>query len=953
MSFRYWRWVLIAAAVVVSLVLGFWLRSDSAEHRWAAIESALQRRGWSEAEPRLQAWLRRSPDDGKAWLRLGGVLGFEGREAQSLEAFEHIKPSDPEWLQAQMQIAEIWLNRRQLTRAEGVLRAASDRDTSAVEPRRRLVYVLTLSQRHDEARSLLWDLFRITHEPRQLATLVGLGATEADSRDLARELDVFVKAAPDDPWMRRAWGMMLSRIGKKSEARPYLETAAARFENDPIGRLALADCLVERGELEAAEKTLGAKPIRPDDLARWWLLRGEILAARGKMDEAIAAWRSSADAAPFDRSVLYRLGQALVRHGKAGDAKPYLDQVEILRVREVNLINALDRLVRGERTREVLEQLATLCRDAGRLTEARSWFEELVRLDPTNSQAQIAVARLASATEAPAPLPRLRSETAERPAIVANVAGESSSTVVFEDVAKRSGIDFQYDCASRGDMFLGDTMGGGVGLIDFDGDGWLDVYLVNGCPLPYDRKTPPQPNKLFRNRRDGTFEDVTARAGVGGRGYGMGCAVGDIDNDGHDDLFVTGLGSTVLYRNRGDGTFEDVTDRAGVGSALWTTAAGFGDLDGDGDLDLVAVTYVEADPVKASACLDANGKPIHCPPGRFPPQFDLLFRNNGDGTFTEVGHAAGLHIPGGDGLGLAIADLDSDGKLDIFVANDASPNFLFRNLGGLKFEEIGTQAGVAYDGNGRATASMGVVAEDLDGDGRIDLFHTNYINEPSTLLHNLGGGLFDDATARAGLDSTGRAFTGFGTVALDADNDGLLDLFVANGHVDDRPWINHPMAQFPHFFHGRLPGRFRLAPPSVSPYFSRPVVGRGVAAGDLDNDGRVDLVVVHRDQRVSLLHNTTPGGHWLGVRLKGTRSGKTPVGARVTCRVGKKTAVRWVTSGTSYLSSNDPRLWFGLGTNRLVDQIEVRWPSGTVQSWQGLEVDRIFEVIEGGNPTRR
>jgi tetratricopeptide (TPR) repeat protein len=950
MSIRSRRWALIAGVVVVLSGLGLWLRSDSSEHRWAAIESALQRQGWSEAEPRLQAWLRRSPDDGKAWLRLGGVLGFERREAESLEAFEHIKPSDPEWLSAQLQIAEIWLNRRQLTRAEGVLRAASDRVLWAVEPRRRLVYVLTLLQRHDEARTTLWELFRLTHDPRQLATLVGLVSTEADSRDLARELDDFVKVVPDDPWIRRAWGVMLNRIGKKAEALPYLETAAARFENDPIGRLALADCLVERGDLGAAEKTLGTKPTRPDDLARWWLLRGEILAARGKTDEAIACWRSSSEAAPFDRSVLYRLGQALVRYGKPDEAKPYLDQVEILRVREVNLINALDRLVRGERTQQTFEQLAVLCRDAGRLTEARSWFEEVVRLDPTNSQAQIALARLGSATEVPAPVPRLRTESAAPSVAVAAAPGDSTTPVRFEDVAKRAGLDFQYDCASRGDMFLGDTMGGGVGLIDFDGDGWLDVYLVNGCPLPYDRKAPPRPNKLFRNRRDGTFEDVTARAGVGGRGYGMGCAVGDIDNDGRDDLFVTGLGSTVLYRNRGDGTFEDVTERAGVGSAFWTTAAGFGDLDGDGDLDLVAVTYVEADPVKASTCLDANGKPIHCPPGRFPPQPDLLFRNNGDGTFTELGRNAGLHIPGGDGLGLAIADLDSDGKLDLFVANDASPNFYFRNLGGLKFEEIGTQAGIAYDGNGRATASMGVVAEDLDGDGRIDLFHTNYINEPSTLLHNLGGCMFEDVTARAGLDSTGRAFTGFGTVALDADNDGLLDLFVANGHVDDRPWINHPMAQLPHFFHGRSPGRFRLAPPSVSPYFARPVVGRGAAVGDLDNDGRLDMVVVHRDQRVSLLHNESTVGHWLGLRLKGTRSGKTPVGARVTCRIGKWTAVRWQTSGTSYLSSSDPRLWFGLGTDRTVDQLEVRWPSGTVQSWQNLEADRILDLVEGQNP---
>src|SRR5262249_6773993 len=263
------------------------------------------------------------------------------------------------------------------------------------------------------------------------------------------------------------------------------------------------------------------------------------------------------------------------------------------------------------------------------------------------------------------------------------------------------------------------------------------------------------------------------------------------------------------------------------------------------------------------------GKPMHCPPGQFPAQFDLLFRNNGDGTFTDVSRAAGFEVPAGLGLGLAIADFDEDGQLDVFVANDAAPNFLFRNKGGLSFEDVGATAGVAYDGTGRATASMGVVAEDLDGNGRIDIFHTNFLNEPNTLHANLGGGLFDDATARAGLDAPSRPMTGFGTAALDVDNDGRLDLFVANGHVDDRPWARHPMAQRPHLYRSQAPGRFALAPETVAPYFARNVVGRGVAAGDLDNDGRVDLVIVHRDAPAVLLHNVTEGGRWLGLKLRG------------------------------------------------------------------------------------
>ncbi len=360
------------------------------------------------------------------------------------------------------------------------------------------------------------------------------------------------------------------------------------------------------------------------------------------------------------------------------------------------------------------------------------------------------------------------------------------------------------------------------------------------------------------------------------------------------------------------------------------------------------ITYVDIDLDDALACRDHAGRPIHCTPGRYPAQADLLYRNNGDGTFTEVSHAAGFEAEGGRGLGLAIADLDEDGQLDLFVANDASPNFLFRNKGGLRFEEIGTTAGIATNGSGRATASMGVVANDLDGDGRIELFLTNLVNESNTFFQNLGHGLFHDATLGAGLDAPSRPKTGFGDAALDADNDGRLDLFVANGHVDDRPWANSRMALTPLLFRGTGHGRFAVVrPEDAASYLARTVVGRGVACGDLDNDGRLDLVVVHRDTLAAVLFNRTPAGHWLGLRLRGSQSGAPAVGARITCATSHGTAVRWVTSGTGYLSAHDPRVWFGLGEDTRIDRLEVRWPSGRVQSWRKLETDRILEIREG------
>ncbi|WP_422931456.1 FG-GAP-like repeat-containing protein [Singulisphaera sp. PoT] len=973
---RRWIWIVgvIAGSVLLAMFAwGAWRLSQgpaggkapAKTARWAPIQAALDRGDWNSVERRLPDWLSENPDHGQGWLTAAALNVARGKPSEALEPLKKVRNEDPSWVYALGMTGELELQLGDAAEAERAFREMAAADPSAIPARKRLVYLYSLELRTAEARSVLWEIYRARPDPSVLAELVdALFLIENDVRGFGPDLERFLRMTPDDPWLRHAKGLSLHWRGQDAEALTYLESASTALENDLTGRFALAECVRRLGRAEsipksppAPEKVLGRRPERPRAVAAAWsVLAGRL--AEGAHDEADALrfYHEAVATHPESRESLFRLGQILTRTGKAKEGRECLDRAEAIRLRHRALQNALAD-ARGEGFNATnCERLGTLCLEAGMPAEARAWFEMALRYDP----------ELASATKALEPLTKVgpleelpfalaspvRREV-EAVATPVPVVAESQvpASILFEEGAAAAGLDFVYDSGANGDHFVVDTMGGGVGLIDFDEDGYLDIYLVNGCRLPIDPNHPPRPNRLYRNKGDRTFEDVTARANVAGFGYGMGCTVADYDNDGHDDLFVTGYRHTILYRNKGDGTFEDVTSKAGVASGRWTTASGFGDLDGDGDLDLVVVSYVEADPATAPPCVDQSGHPIHCSPGRFPDQFDQIFRNNGDGTFADVSREAGIELPRGRGLGLAIADFDDDAKLDLFIANDATPNYLFRNLGGLKFEETGLSSGVACDGSGQATASMGVVADDLDGDGRIDLYHTNFLNEPNTLRLNAGGGLFVDSTLAAGLDAPSRATTGFGAASLDVDNDGRLDLFVVNGHVDDQPWVNSPMAQPAQLYWNRGQGQFLLAGSAASPFLASPKVGRGLALGDLDNDGRLDLVAVLRDAPVALLWNRSANpGHWLKINLRGTRSGKFPVGTRVVCEAGGTKSTRWLTSGTGYLSSHAQTLHFGLAGAAKVDRLEIHWPSGKSQSWNSLDADRAYLVEEGAEP---
>lgn len=547
------------------------------------------------------------------------------------------------------------------------------------------------------------------------------------------------------------------------------------------------------------------------------------------------------------------------------------------------------------------------------------------------------------------------------PAMTVTPAGDAPTPGVprFTNITESAGVHFSYFRGETSDFWLTETTGGGVALIDYDGDGWLDIFFVNGCKQPVNPADFTHTCKLMRNGGDGTFSDMTPAAGVGHNGYGQGCAVGDFDNDGFDDLYVTCVGSNVLYHNNGDGTIRAVTSEAGVDCPLWSTGAAFGDFDRDGDLDLFVANYVDFDPKTAPSCGDPHtGQRSYCGPNSFGPLPDVLFENNGDGTFSDVSTAAGINLPDGGprpeskGLGVQVADLDHDGWLDIFVANDQTPNFLFHNAGGLKFREVGMAQGVALTGEGATTATMGVACGDYDADGRLDLFTTNFYLEGSTLYRNLGQPGFRDVTATAGLAAITRGVLGWGTGFIDFDNDGWLDLFASNGHVQRDVAGVVPYAMPAQVFRNTGQGILADVSSQAGPYFIEHWNGRGAAFGDIDNDGDTDIVVVHHHQPAAILRNDTLGqGHYLRLKLIGLQSDRNALGAKVIVtfdgseidRVESKQLVRHVSVSGSYLSSSDARLLIGLGTDRSASRFEVRWNTGRLQYRFGSAPNR--EVV--------
>ncbi len=520
--------------------------------------------------------------------------------------------------------------------------------------------------------------------------------------------------------------------------------------------------------------------------------------------------------------------------------------------------------------------------------------------------------------------------------------------VQFVEVGVQSGLTHRHENGASPQKLVTETNGSGLAAFDYDGDGLVDLFFVNGADLA--RGKPGPGHRLYRNAGNLKFEDVTVKAGVQGNGtFGTGVAVGDYDNDSRPDLYITSFGGNQLFRNEGGGVFREVTKIAGVAADGWSTSAGFVDYNRDGYLDLYIVRYVEYDLKDHPYCgFNKPGHRMYCDPRMFDGKPDILFRNNGDGTFTDVSKAAGIANPSGKGLGLAVGDIDNDGWPDLYIANDGVRNFLYHNQRNGTFVDIAYASGAGFDANGKPQAGMGAEIADFDNDGLADIFVTNFSDELNTLYRNLGKLVLEDASAQAGLQS-GLETLGFGARLFDFDNDGDLDIHVTNGHVIDNIQLYNPRLRYAQkdlLYENQGNGKFKDISASAGPAFAIEHVGRGSIVADLDDDGDLDIVIANLGARPFLFRNdSSPSGHWLSLDLSRPD-------ARVEITVGGKTQHRYATSVNSYQSSSDPRLHIGLGPATKADRIQITWIDGTTEVMQNVAADRVLKVSGAVLPLR-
>ena len=949
------RWLVLLGALLVLialLALAGWSRHEQSRVRQeldlAAQDMAEGRH--ARARQRLIPLSHSRTFQNEALFQIGLCEEVRGRFDAALSAWEQIPAGSRFSLKSIIARARIMVNTGQFSVAEALLaKVPRGQDPDGNQARQALELILRIQGRVPEVLPLILETWAGSHDPAAVLRRVYLLDNSAFPVDYVRTSLEAADRDDDRGWLGKAH--LATWTGNFAEAKQWLDRCVVRRPQDaPVWRacLNLAIAASDPDSFRKAAEQLPTTEFTPVDLLR---LRAWVARQGDSRDESDTL-RSLVEQDPGNIGAWDRLGELALLAGQTQAAEGYRKRKAEMNAQRERYKN----LIAGDDRAEHVEELEILAGRLGRRLEARGW--SLIRQGQAASQqlSPEAIPALVSSVQGEtlaAALSGLLSKVHARSPLVAS--SSTSPAPFFRDDAEAVGLRFVQANGHAGSKSPPppETMCGGVAMLDYDGDGWLDVYVVQAGPFPPSGQITYEGDRLFRNRRDGTFEDVTQSAGISAmsRGYGHGVAVADYDNDGHPDLFVTRWRAYALYRNRGDGTFEDATIKAVLGGDRdWPTSAAFGDLDGDGDLDLYVCHYLHYDPSNPKRCEHPESPGRHdCDPLDFPSLPDHVFRNDG-GRFVDVTAQAGFSDPDGRGLGVVAADLDDDGLTDLYVTNDMTANYLFRNLGSFRFEETGQLSGAAASADGGYKAGMGIACGDLDGDGRLDLAVTNYFGESTTFYRNLGQGFFADHTAAMGIAAPTRRLLGFGVAFLDVNNDGWLDLLSANGHIlDNRP-------RFP----WSMPLQLLLASPGghmadVSEKSGSPFgplhLGRGLAIGDLDNDGRLDALVVAQNEALIYLHNQTARpGHFIRFRMEGTRSNRDAVGARITISCADRRRVGQRIGGGSYQSSSDPRIHFGLGASTRIESLEVKWPSGKLEHHGRLGVDREYLLREGEPP---
>lgn len=931
--------------MAISCVVGCYRTTD--DQRISQAFEAIQRRDYSTATGQLDQLLHDHPDHTLGLLYRAQISHETQQNDDALNFLSRIPHRESkDSATARFMEGVIHIGRHDPGLAESCFRDATQQNPENVRAYERLLQLYALQRRRVETLDTLAKIKRL--RPLSLPELnlqLTAGERLLEPALAIPLLERQVKTSFNYRASRVVLAQYLLSDGQTARGLTLLEQACRDFPSDTRIRGMYAEALLDQDRREEAAEILGTAALQEESSPELWFSYGRLCETGHDWSTTAQIYQGVLQRDRWHRGAWYRLGLLLQKNmgGDAGQAN--IDRAGKLNDLREHVEEIGIRIIRKQLHANLIQRVGDLLVELGEFRIAEDWYRHGLRLPDATSDIASALAKLEKVDQES----EVYSETINLPNVKlpfklppslgarqASVLHETSSSIIkFRNDAHATGLGFKYFNGESTFKYLIESMGGGVGVIDFDLDGWPDIFFPQGAPLPATSATHHYSDELYRNFGENQFHSVSVPCGLSDLGYSLGVAVGDLDNDGFPDILVSRYGTSSLYQNQGDGTFVDMSTRAGLNLPAMSTSCAFADLDCDGNLDIYLVNYVDG----LRVCHDDQGHIASCNPRMHQGQDDIVYRSLGDGRFVDVTNSAGL-LKKGKGLGVVIADFDDDGKVDIFVANDTTPNFLYLNVsisGRIQLSEQGLISGVALSPDGNAQAGMGIACGDIDGNLLLDLYVTYFRREANGLYLNEGQGLFRDATRTAGLYEPTLPFLGFGTQTVDFDGNGWPELFVANGHIDDLRHNGEPWKMRPQLFVSKAGRIFHERSDLAGDYFQEAYLGRGVAHCDWNRDGKPDLVVVHQDRPAALLTNVTEkSGNVLRIELSGRRCQRDAIGARIKVTSGGRIQRMDITSGDGYLCSNQRVLQFGLGDLTSATEVEVRWPDGSFQTWNNL-----------------